>query len=251
MRSCDAMRYQINGERPDFSLKADYVVGDTHFNHSNIVSPKSRVDCRSADLEQITGSENISTQSMNELLIERWNDTVSENDSVVFLGDFNLDSSPNPQPLEEIYDDLNGNITYVIGDHDIHDGALDLPSQIEPANHEDLNYWGIIEGEEYDMLGTHFPDENTYGVPGGSIDSRIKPNLPQNLFDEWNGSVVHGHHHNNWLGENKHNADYPLYNPDEQTLNVSVELVDYSPVSVSKLEHILRRDSRVESLREA
>lgn len=237
-------KYSIEGENPDFVVEADYVVADMHFNHANIVDPDSRVDCRSDDLQRLMSQESVSVRDMNEYLVEEWNQRVSESDRVVILGDFNLGHSPDDP--DRIYGSLNGQKTYVMGDHDIRNGKLDIPSQAEPENHDDLNYWGIVETGESAYLATHYPDENPRGVPGGDIDPRIEANLPENLYEEWDGRIIHGHHHNNWLDDNDFDADYPLVHPEGRS-NVGVELTDYGPFDVETLDNWFENGMRVES----
>ena len=45
----------------------------------------------------------------------------------------------------------------------------------------------------------------------------------------WNGWTIHGHHHNNHLEK------YPFINRTNKTINVSVELTDYKPISLGSL----------------
>lgn len=48
----------------------------------------------------------------------------------------------------------------------------------------------------------------------------------------WNDWIVHGHHHNNHL------KLYPFVNKANKTVNVSVELTDYKPISLKRLLEI-------------
>lgn len=46
---------------------------------------------------------------------------------------------------------------------------------------------------------------------------------------KWDGWVIHGHKHNNKPEE------YPFINGENKTINVSVELINYTPVSIDFL----------------
>ena len=52
------------------------------------------------------------------------------------------------------------------------------------------------------------------------------------IAQNWHGWVIHGHKHNN-------NLSYPLINAGHKTINVSVELTDYSPL---KIQDVIGRD---------
>ena len=51
---------------------------------------------------------------------------------------------------------------------------------------------------------------------------------PENAGD-WKGWVIHGHHHNHYMDI------YPFINGERKTINASVELIDYNPVSFDEL----------------
>jgi calcineurin-like phosphoesterase family protein len=51
---------------------------------------------------------------------------------------------------------------------------------------------------------------------------------------DYDGWVIHGHHHNN------DPTRFPFINADRQTVNVSAELVDYSPVSLDEIAGFVR-----------
>jgi len=52
--------------------------------------------------------------------------------------------------------------------------------------------------------------------------------FPQNRGD-WDGVLLHGHIHNNNVKE------YPFINYENKTVNVSVEMIDYTPISIEDL----------------
>ena len=79
-----------------------FVTSDLHFYHRGILNfckdtrPYNDVD------------------EMNEGLIEHWNSLVGVNDEVLHLGDFSFKGK---EATQEILDQLNGNITFVLGNH--------------------------------------------------------------------------------------------------------------------------------------
>lgn len=78
-----------------------YVTSDTHFNHKNIIEYCNRPYA--------------TVEEMNESIINNWNSTVGEDDTVFFLGDFCLGNREN---LIELGHRLNGHKILVMGNHD-------------------------------------------------------------------------------------------------------------------------------------
>jgi len=80
-----------------------YFIGDTHFNHKNIIAYTSRQD-------QMTNLD-----EMHQIIIERWNSVVTDEDIVYFLGDFGFGGS---RVFHEFLPQLNGQKIIIIGNHD-------------------------------------------------------------------------------------------------------------------------------------
>jgi len=78
-----------------------YVTSDTHFCHYNIIR-FSRRPFRN-------------TNHMNESMVQNWNSTVKESDTVIHLGDFALS---NLRDIKYIRNRLNGKIYLILGNHD-------------------------------------------------------------------------------------------------------------------------------------
>lgn len=78
-----------------------FVTSDHHFFHKNIIEYESRPF---KDVEE-----------MNKVMIEKWNSVVSDDDTVIHLGDFALTSFDN---TKEVFDQLNGNKYLIMGNHD-------------------------------------------------------------------------------------------------------------------------------------
>jgi calcineurin-like phosphoesterase family protein len=79
-----------------------FVTADTHFHHLEVIHFSKRPFK--------------SVNEMNQTMIERWNNKVSNNDLVFHLGDFAHRISNNK--IKEIKDQLNGTIILVPGNHD-------------------------------------------------------------------------------------------------------------------------------------
>lgn len=82
-----------------------YVIGDTHFNHANIL--KFAYEHRPFS----------NLNEHNEELISRWNSVVNEDDVVYHLGDFALGYKTNP---EDYLSRLNGTKYLIAGNHDVY-----------------------------------------------------------------------------------------------------------------------------------
>ena len=78
-----------------------YVMSDTHFGHKNVI--------------QYCRPNFKSVEEMDETLIKNWNDTVDNDDTVFFLGDFALGPSDR---LVELGKRLNGKKILIRGNHD-------------------------------------------------------------------------------------------------------------------------------------
>jgi calcineurin-like phosphoesterase family protein len=125
------------------SVPSIFIYGDTHFGHDNII--------------KYCGRPFSSVREMDDVLKDNWNNTVSDRDNVYFLGDMSHDRHGAPYWMNK----LNGDITYIHGNHDIR--GIGVP-------YKTLAYKG------YNFLLVHSPDK----IP-----------------IEWNGWIIHGHKHNN------------------------------------------------------
>jgi len=103
---------------------------------------------------------------------------------------------------------LNGRIYLIQGNHD-----KKIPSGIPYLKRCIIKYGD----DEFRLI--HRPDE-----AGG-----------------WKGWIIHGHHHNN------HPQYYPFINSLNKTINVSVEMIDYKPISFASLLSLISEDDVSES----
>jgi len=160
--------------------KSVYLIGDTHFDHANIIRYCNRPFQ--------------STQEMNETLVANWNNLVALRDIVYSLGDWTFGRGH--KPAKYWVRKLNGRIISIKGIHDTRARGIKL------HNSRILNYGG------YKFLLLHNPNEKRM---------------------DWHGWVIHGHKHNNNMSK------YPFINGERKTINVSVELINYTPISIDSL----------------
>lgn len=79
-----------------------YYISDCHFFHESM---NTSMDCR--------GFEDV--DSMNQLMVQRWNSKVGTKDEVVVLGDFSLG---NAEQTNFLLEQLNGRKYLILGNHD-------------------------------------------------------------------------------------------------------------------------------------
>jgi calcineurin-like phosphoesterase family protein/2'-5' RNA ligase len=166
-----------------------FLIADLHLGHANIIKYCSRPFVP-ADVAE-----------MDRVLIANWNYCVAPTDRVYFLGD--LRYGRNARPDAEYRALLNGNITFVTGNHDTSFSTATVPTV-------DLTFDGIR------FLLVHDPAD-----------------APEN-FDGW---IIHGHHHNNDL------RACPFIDVAGKRINVSAEILGYSPVSLRELCRIIREQA--------
>ena len=113
-----------------------FFTSDNHFGHKNILNIcKDTRHGRDVD-------------EMNELMIGKWNDVVTDNDRVYCLGDF---SFMRPDKTESILKRLKGQIHLVIGNHD---------NWINPstsAYFESINHYKKITLDGIKVIMFHYP----------------------------------------------------------------------------------------------
>lgn len=171
----------------------DYVISDLHLDHENIISKCNRPFS--------------SGKEMDQTLLTNWNTTVSHDDEVLFLGDLSL---TDPQTERDLYNSLNGNITFIIGNHD----NTELSEHAGP----------LFNSIEFETKGltikcSHYPENIT--------------------IEDHTEYGFHGHVHNNDVDT------YPFFHPHTSLFNFSAELVGYTPVPFENvLDILLRQKSR-------
>jgi calcineurin-like phosphoesterase family protein len=129
---------------------------------------------------------------MDDILIGNWNRAVGREAQVFHLGD--LQYGRGAPPVAGYLARLGGRATFIQGNHD-----AEHPGWVKSAH---VSYAGIR------FFLVHDPAE-----------------APPD-FDGW---IIHGHHHNNELG------DFPFMNFPCRRINVSAEVAGYVPVSLREI----------------
>ena len=193
-----------------------FLLSDTHFEHANIIKYCDRPFSSASEMDSV--------------MISNWNERVSYDDTVLFGGDIAMARG---EIAIEYAQKLNGSLVLLDGNHDDVDES-EAPFPILKSYYFTYEY---EEGTEYDFYYTHWP------LMGRSIreDSRDAPkwSKPPEWFDGW---YLHGHVHNNDVD------NYPFVNPNEQMVNLGVELLDFTPIEIEELIRILDTGGRYETV---
>jgi len=142
---------------------------------------------------------------MADLMIERWNEVVDKNDTVLYLGDFSAGLKGRKAELIEIADKLNGKKHLIKGNHDY----LGTDFYLNKLGFESVEPFYIYK----DYFFCHYP----------LIKYEKYPNVEVNLLiDVFNGEkckyTFHGHQHSNEPPEHKDH------------FNVGVDRNNFKPV---------------------
>lgn len=163
-----------------------YITSDTHFNHKNIIEYCNR-PFKSAE-------------EMDNYMIKQWNETITNDDIIINLGDFAFGDS---ERIREYASRLNGKKILIQGNHD-RKGVGFFESCGFTVWKKGSNLPIIKDGVEYNYILSHAPLDNI-DIPEGYIN-------------------IHGHIHGTLL-KDKFNKDIHKC--------VSVEcLDDYKPMKL-------------------
>lgn len=121
-------------------MRKTFITSDTYFGREEIIKIAKRP------------FKNV--QEMNEVLIEKWNNVVSEDDVVYHLGNFAWD----PLTAESVISELNGEIRFIKGQYD--DALLEIVDYIEGI---EILPGDIIIDSELKAVMSHWPLEEWQG----------------------------------------------------------------------------------------
>ena len=160
-----------------------FLISDTHFCHKNIISYTNRP------------FDNV--QLMTETIIDNWNNTVTDEDQIIFLGDFVMGVKDPKYVSAHLYDCLNGIKIFIAGNHDSEEKRSDHFAWLE----------GICETEyrDHKLCLNHYP--------------HTKEELKEGYFH------FHGHSHSTTKVHHISNDinNFKLY-------NVACEALNYTPI---------------------
>src|SRR3989344_7294657 len=173
-----------------FAKPRTFVTSDLHLDHTNIIKYCKRPF--------------LNTEDMNKTLVDNWNNTVSNKDTVYFLGDMSFGKGS--RSADYWMSKLNGNIFFIRGFSYKPSGERNQHDRISKTKNVFDNL--VIEYKDRKFFLVHDPDQ----VPS-----------------DWKDWAICGHHHNNKLEE------YPLIDKQNKRINVSVELTKYRPIEMDYL----------------
>jgi calcineurin-like phosphoesterase family protein len=156
-----------------------FIISDLHFGHEKMYT--------------VFG---VRPENFNELIIERWNKTVGENDTVLFLGDLAIESA---DATIKHCAQLKGKKYMILGNHD----------------HRSPTWYDKCGFTVIDPIYKRFVNS------AGEFKTLITHEPVANLPDGWYN--IHGHIH---LGMHR---EYEL---TDRHYNVSCEVVDYTPIQI-------------------
>lgn len=143
-----------------------FVISDTHFNHSNILTFKDSVGKPTRTFSSV--------EEMNEVMIERWNEVVRDGDTVYHLGDV-LFGKDKMDWLNKHMPRLRGKKRLIFGNHD------DPANFVGKGHFSKTMLWRMFP--EHNILLTHVP---------------VHPStLQEGRFGDGPMLNVHGHIHQN------------------------------------------------------
>lgn len=166
-----------------------YFISDTHFHHKNVIKYCNRPF---TDVEE-----------MNSIIINNWNKTITDNDQVVFLGDFMM-GFPNKlfeAESKNIYNQLNGIKYFIKGNHDFRKPFT------KEISFQEKNITPVLY-RNHVLILAHDPDHLRH-------------------IHNPNAYYIHGHIHNN-----KYNN---INTNKSKFYNVSVEVIGYTPIKFENL----------------
>lgn len=147
-----------------------------------------------------------SVQEMDETMVHRWNSVVRPGDKVYHLGDVAMNKKGLP-----ILERLNGEKILIKGNHD------------KEKLSEYMKYFKDVRGShQFDgILMTHIP---------------VHPNS----LGRWPLNV-HGHLHSNQVTRDYHKMSGIVQEPDPRYLCVSVEQINYTPISLEEMKVLVAK----------
>ncbi len=169
-----------------------YFISDTHFYHKSIIPYCKRPFA--------------SIEEMNKKLIDNWNYTINDDDTIYFLGDF---SFGNTEQNHAICNQLKGIKVIIRGNHDRDRGE---------QSWKNMGFDLVLDS----------PQKLYYADRNHNFKYVILSHEPQYIKD--NEFNIHGHIHDALL-----DSEYPDMSPNNH-LCVCVERINYKPISFEDIQ---------------
>lgn len=165
-----------------------YFISDHHFGHKNIIEMEQRP------------FKNV--YEMNLYMLNKWNETITNEDTIYYLGDIMYKMSP-LKFKNEILNNLNGQIYFIEGNHE-KEKYLNIYGDrfIWIKHYYEFNY--NYNNKDYFFVLEHYPITSWNRMYRGSIH-------------------LHGHNHK--IIDYKQITKFNI-------MNVSVENLNYKPISI-------------------
>lgn len=148
-----------------------WVISDTHFNHSNVLTFKDNNE------ESFIRPQFKNVGEMNECMSDNWNSVVNVGDIVYHLGDVYFG---NKDEAVKIIKKLNGRKRLIVGNHD------NIKDVVKLGMFQKVNMWRMFP--EFGLLLTHVPVH----------ESSLHPQRENMLIN------LHGHIHERKSPTDKH-----------------------------------------------
>lgn len=144
---------------------------------------------------------------MDDFMIEKWNSVVSDSDIVIHLGDFSFNSKANQ--VSDLLVRLKGVKVLVKGNHD----------QLTVKKYREAGFTDVVRALEIQSIHPDIKIGMAH-IPNAEIAK---------TYDLY----LHGHVHNKpWIGRTKN------------SFNVSVENIDYTPITLPQILEKMRNSSK-------
>lgn len=190
------MRIKINVEHG----KNVFFISDFHLYHRNVIRFDKRpfLDAEGQpDLEE-----------MHKTLSDNWNAVVRPNDVVFYLGDICL---ANPKNAKEFVDQLNGEINFVMGNHDRYEDIIKMNRFKTVYDLVDLKIFNPQDKTETEYAICHYPILSWNKANHGTY-------------------MIHGHCHGNI-----HRGDFSTFYEGRRVMDVGCNLLNYTPISYKEI----------------
>jgi len=151
-------------------------------------------------------------ENHEELIINNWKKVVKDDDVIFHLGDIAASIRGRYNDLEEIFKELPGKKFLARGNHD----HLEASWYKEHLGFEEVAEYYVLD----DIFMSHYPIKTNEYSKQKEIEQiqRLREVIERNEIKH----IIHGHVHNRDTGLEKH-------------YNVSVESINYSPISLDDL----------------